>query len=95
MTVDYKALLQQKAQLEAQIATALKAEQRGAIAQVRALVEQFGLTQDDVFSTSKRKAGDRSVGEPKFRNPTTGATWTGRGKPPNWIQGQDRSAFAI
>ncbi|WP_280189444.1 H-NS histone family protein [Delftia sp. PS-11] len=92
MTVDYKTLLQQKAELEAKIAEALKAEKGGAIAQVRDLVQQYGLTQDDVFGTVKRKL---STGEPKYRNPETGATWTGRGKPPNWILGKDRAAFEI
>ncbi len=92
MTVDYKTLLQQKAELEAKIAEALKQEKGSAIAQVRELVQQYGLTHDDLFGTTKRKA---SVGEAKYRNPETGATWTGRGKPPNWILGKDRTAFEI
>src|SRR5260370_5002364 len=28
---------------------------------------------------------------PIYRDPATGQTWTGRGKPPKWIQNQDRS----
>lgn len=32
---------------------------------------------------------------PKFRDPASGKTWNGLGKPPAWIAGQDRSAFAI
>jgi DNA-binding protein H-NS len=32
---------------------------------------------------------------PKYRNQATGETWTGRGKPPKWIQGQDRDQFLI
>ena len=32
---------------------------------------------------------------PKYRNPATGETWTGRGKAPKWIQNQDREQFAI
>jgi DNA-binding protein H-NS len=32
---------------------------------------------------------------PKFRNPLTGDTWTGRGKPPKWIQNLDRDQFLI
>lgn len=94
MTVDYKSLLQQKAEIEAKIAEALKAEKATAIAQARELVVQYGLTPDDVFSTGKRKAS-ASVGVAKYRDPETGATWTGRGKPPNWILGKDRTAFAI
>ena len=35
-------------------------------------------------------------GAPKYRDPSTGKTWTGRGKPPNWIVGvSDRTAFLI
>lgn len=92
MTTNYKTLLQQKAALEVQIAELLGREKAGAIAQARAAVEQYGLTQDDVFPTAKTV---RVVGAPKFRNPETGVTWTGRGKPPRWIEGKDRSAFAI
>ncbi|WP_420484821.1 H-NS family nucleoid-associated regulatory protein [Delftia acidovorans] len=31
----------------------------------------------------------------KYRNEATGSTWTGRGKPPAWIIGKDRSEFLI
>ena len=92
MTADYKSLLQQKAELEAKIAEALKTEKSGAISRARELVQQYGLTQDDIFGQPKRKT---TVGEAKYRNPETGATWTGRGKPPNWIIGQDRATFEI
>lgn len=53
MTTDYKTLLQQKAQLEAQIAEVLKTEKSGAIAQVRTIIDQYGLTEADVFPSSK------------------------------------------
>lgn len=92
MTADYKALLQQKAELETQIAEALKSEKGGAIAQVRELAQQYSLTHGDIFGQQKRQG---SVGEAKYRDPATGVTWTGRGKPPNWILGKDRVAFAI
>lgn len=48
-----------------------------------------------------RKAGRpakaaTSKGVARYRDPATGKTWTGRGKPPNWIAGaKDRSAFEI
>jgi len=37
---------------------------------------------------------------PKYRNPETGATWSGRGKPPRWIsdaesEGKSRDSFLI
>lgn len=45
----------------------------------------------------KPKAGTkRAPVKPKYRNPETGATWTGRGKPPNWIKDvKNRDAFLI
>ena len=55
----------------------------------------------DVFTASdlfSRKAGARSSSgkvAPKYRNPSTGETWTGRGKAPKWIEGRDRSSFII
>jgi len=88
----YKELLAQKAELEAQIAQAQAERKAEGIAAARALIQEHGLTAADVFPAAKPKG---SVGAPKYRDPATGATWTGRGKPPNWINGKDRAAFAI
>lgn len=99
----YKELLQQRAQLDQQISEARQRENAAALAQVRALVADFALTPEDVFPTGKTR-GPKAAGEakapgarvaPKYRNPTTGDTWTGRGKPPRWIQDQDRAQFLI
>jgi DNA-binding protein H-NS len=32
---------------------------------------------------------------PKYRDPATGATWSGRGKAPRWLTGHDRDEFLI
>lgn len=90
-------LLAQKAALEAQIEAARKAEISEAVAKVKELVAAHGLTAQDIFGGSKRgpKAGARGTVAPKYRDPSTGATWTGRGKAPKWIEGKDRSKFAI
>ncbi len=94
----YKELLAQREALEAQIAEARKAELSDAVKRVREIVAEFGLTPSDVFTG--RAAGQRApraggTVAPKYRDPATGATWTGRGKAPRWIQGQDREKFAI
>jgi len=91
----YKSLLQQKAELDAKIAEARKSELAHAVTQVRDLVQQYGLTADDVFGGKKVANGPRGTVPPKYRDPATGATWTGRGKPPKWIADQDRAPFAI
>ncbi|WP_126223498.1 H-NS family nucleoid-associated regulatory protein [Burkholderia ambifaria] len=44
---------------------------------------------------SAKPAAKRTV-PPKYRNPQTGATWTGRGLPPAWIaSAKDRNKFLI
>ena len=89
---DYKTLLARKAELDAQIAQAQAEAKAKAVTEARALIQEHGLTAADVFPAAKAKG---SVGAPKYRDPATGATWTGRGKPPNWINGKDRTPFQI
>lgn len=88
----YKELLARKAELDAQIAQAHAEHKAEGIAAARALIQEHSLTAADVFPAAKPKG---SVGAPKYRDPATGATWTGRGKPPNWINGKDRAPFQI
>lgn len=89
----YQTLLQQRAELDAQIAATLKTEKAAAISQARALAAEYGLTAADVFPAAGKPAA--SMSQPKYRHPETGATWTGRGKPPNWIVGKDRDQLLI
>ena len=89
---EYKTLLARKAALEAQIAQAQAEAKAQAVAQARAMIQEHGLTAADVFPQGKSKG---SVGAPKYRDPATGSTWTGRGKPPNWILGKDRNSMLI
>jgi DNA-binding protein H-NS len=92
----YKELLKQREALEHQINEARRQELAGATAQVRALVAEFGLTAQDIFPSPRaRSVATGSKVAPKYRNPATGQTWTGRGKAPKWIQDQNRDQFAI
>ena len=95
-THSYKDLLAQREALEQQIAAARKTDVADAVQKIKGLIEAFGLTQDDVFPAAKQKQ-KRETGSvaPKYRDPATGQTWSGRGKPPNWIKDQDRSQFEI
>lgn len=93
----YKDLLEQKAQLEQQIAQARETEIAQAVAEIRKMIETYGLTAEDIFPQGKARASKRT-GEkvaPKYKDPATGQTWTGRGKPPKWIADKDREQFAI
>ena len=94
----YKDLLAQQATLAAQIEKARKAELADAVAKARGLVAEYGLTEDDVFAAAKTGKSGAAKGTKvaaKYRDSATGAEWTGRGKEPKWIQGQDRAQFLI
>ena len=93
----YKELLVQREALEQQIAEARRNEVSQAVAEIREKVATLGLTAIDIFggpSTAKRSTAGRTV-PPKYRNPNTGETWTGRGKPPKWIADQNRDQYLI
>lgn len=92
----YKDLLVQQQALSLKIEEARKAELNEAKTKVRELVVQYGLTVQEVFPKSSAREGKKmgSVA-PKYRDPQTGATWSGRGKAPLWIAGKDRTAFTI
>ena len=95
----YEDLLRQRQEIEQRIKEARKAEIAGAVAEVRALIAKYDLTEKDVFPAGRRGRGRAraSAGKvpPKYRDPATGQTWTGRGKAPRWIDGKDRTQFLI
>ena len=91
----YKDLLKQREELEAKIAEARNAEVASAIAQVRQLVLDYSLTERDVFGGVRTSSAKGSTVAPKYKDPVTGATWTGRGKPPRWIADMEREQFLI
>lgn len=98
MDASYKELLKQREALDAKIADARRSELASAIAQVRSLVAEYELGQEDVFPPARASRGASMAGvkvAPKYRDPVTGQTWTGRGKAPKWIQNADREKFAI
>ncbi len=101
MTNSYKELLKQREALEQAIATARNQELSEAIQKARELVAEFGLTVQDIFPAGRgasKSAAKSSTGNKvaaKYRDPVTGQTWTGRGKAPKWIDGQDRAKFLI
>lgn len=94
----YKELLQQRQQLEKQIQEVRNQEMNDAVSKARALVAEFSLTVEDVFppARGKRAATTGNKVAPKYKNPETGDTWTGRGKAPKWIANEvNRDKFAI
>ena len=98
-------LLEQKAALERQSADAQREAKSAAIAQVKALMAEHGLTLADLSARAPaaapkaKPAGSGKVAV-KYRNAATGETWTGRGLKPKWLKaqleaGKQLSDFAV
>lgn len=95
-------LLQKQAELQKEIDAVRNAERAGAIAQAKELVLKYDLTARElgISATARRAPGSRSAVAPKYRDPATGNTWSGRGKSPRWLReaeqrGQSRDSFLI
>jgi len=98
MSQSLKDLLQQREALEKAITEARQNEISAAVTKVREIVAEYGLTVQDVFpGRAGKSSGTKAASKvaPKYRDPATGQTWTGRGKAPKWIEGKDRAQFAI
>ncbi|CAI9009856.1 MULTISPECIES: H-NS family nucleoid-associated regulatory protein [Burkholderia cepacia complex] len=89
-----------KAQAEAlakQAEEARLAELDSIITAIREQIAEYDITPEQLFG--RRRAATSSTRAPiapKYRDPKTGATWSGRGKPPQWIaNAKNRDRFLI
>lgn len=92
----YKQLLAEREALDRKLNELRSAERSTVIAEVREKIAAYQLTAEDLFTSPKTRRAYGGVVAPKYKNPLTGETWTGRGKPPTWIRDhQDRTQFLI
>lgn len=94
MAGKYQQIKAQIAKLEAEAAAVRKVEAAEAVAAIQALIAEFDLTPEDLGFKAAGRAAKAKTGLPKYRDPQTGKTWTGRGKPPAWIAGALKSGTA-
>ena len=84
----------QLAELDRRIKAARSRERNAVLAQVRELVTS-ALTAREIFGQGYSDRAKLFTVGVKYRDPATGATWSGRGRAPAWIVGRDRTAFLI
>ncbi len=102
MEVSYQQLKQQIEELRKQAEELRKKEKGEAIARIKDIMLEYGITVNDLMGRRGNGAHVRkgSPVAPKYRHPATGETWTGRGKMPRWLQaevnkGRAKEDFAI
>lgn len=101
----YKQLMAEKAALEAHLAEVRANEVASVIEKIQSLMAEYDLSVDDLAPKRRRgrpaiagkaKTATRAKTElpPKYMDPKTGATWSGRGRAPAWL-GRNRAKFLI
>ncbi|MBN3776638.1 H-NS histone family protein [Burkholderia sp. Ac-20345] len=87
----YQTLLAQRDVLETAIRAAKTQASDGTLNEVRRLV------QEDDIGARKLHGAQKSNRSPadRYRDPETYAPWSGRSRPPAWIDGKDRTLFEI
>ncbi|MGN8112399.1 H-NS family nucleoid-associated regulatory protein [Paraburkholderia sp. 22098] len=99
--------LQAKIQrLQAQADALLAKKSNAVIEKIKSLMAEHGITTADIDSHSGGKkrgpkpgakaAAKSSTSAARYRDPKTGATWSGHGRAPGWIaSAKDRSKFLV
>ena len=91
----YKAIVAQIESLQKKAEAARKAELSKTIDEIRAKMEAFGITIADLRDAAPKKRGKRGAKKAakttkrkvaaKYRDPASGAEWSGRGRSPRWL----------
>jgi DNA-binding protein H-NS len=87
--------------LQARADAIQKKQAIAAVAKIHSLMKEHGLTIDDVTNGGRAGAAKGSANAPlhatgKYRDPKTGATWSGRGRAPAWIaNAKNRARFLV
>jgi DNA-binding protein H-NS len=97
-----KELIAQKEALEHEIERTRQKDRSDAIAKVRALKDEYGLTASDLSARKgiKTRGGKGKKVAAKYRNAATGEAWSGRGLQPKWLKaaiagGRKLTDFAV
>lgn len=82
----YNSVRAQIRDLEKKAEELRQAELQAVIADIREKVQEYGLTPDDIFGGRRKKTKPAKSKLPaKYRDPATGAEWSGRGRKPGWL----------
>ncbi|OON62476.1 histone family protein nucleoid-structuring protein H-NS [Massilia sp. KIM] len=90
----YQEYQNQIAELKALAEKARQDEIANARSQVRQLMHEYSLSPEDLFEDKKKSKKIGTV-EARYRDPKSGATWTGRGRAPRWLNGRNKEEFVI
>ncbi|KMZ13486.1 histone protein [Candidatus Burkholderia humilis] len=105
MMVSLKDVQSKIEKLQAQAAAMIKHQSASVVAKIHSMMDEYGLTLEDLkrerteqTKTSRSVAGSSAAGTSMnlYRDPKSGAEWSGRGRAPGWIaNARNRDKFLI
>lgn len=94
MTATYSDLKAQILELEKKAAEARDSEILAAKAEIRNIMQTYGLSLADLGGTTKAPTVGKKVAA-KYRDNATGKEWTGRGRAPKWLDDKKKEDYLI
>ena len=84
---DYEELLKQREDLDAKIGEIRVQEVEKGCAQIHEIMKRLDIKPADLgFTVGKSSEKTLSKVTPKYKNPESGDTWSGRGMKPTWLK---------
>ena len=91
----FKELQDQIAKLKQDAEEVRSREIENTITKIKSLMNDYGITVQDIESSGRRKGGKTSsLANVQFKD-DSGNTWSGRGRMPAWLKGKDKEKFRI
>jgi DNA-binding protein H-NS len=90
-----KELLARHEALEQELEQARQQEADRTLREIVAKMREYKITLQELMGTKAHAPTVPPVANAKYRDPVTGATWSGRGRVPHWIADKNRDDFLI
>lgn len=92
----YERLLEERRMVDEKINSIKSSRRNDIVSYIVKLMLELGIHIQEIEEkmTSQGKKGRRSA-RPRFYDPVTGSTWSGRGKKPRWMKDRDPDDFLI
>lgn len=93
----YQEILRQIESLQQQAEEVRKQELASAIAEIKRIMSEFGITPADLgFGRQAGKTkGKGAALAAKYRDPVSGKTWSGRGRRPAWVMALEAAGKSL
>jgi DNA-binding protein H-NS len=92
-TLTLKELLAQHEELQNQLKVARQREAEIVLAEIVRKMGEYKITLAELMGKDSRATVPAAAPLPKYRDATSGATWSGRGRAPHWIVDKNRDLF--